>query len=213
MESNGRTGRLGLAGVWTTALLLAACTGSSASPAPDDFGTRLARAAQERTTHAVRYDPAYVPIAYPGGDVPDGQGVCADVVVRAYRALGIDLQRDVHEEMSAAFDAFPSTWGLTRPDPNIDHRRVANLEVLFARRGALLPLSRDPRAYAPGDLVTWRVGGVLPHIGIVTDRRATTGRPLVVHNIGLGPMAEDVLFAFDLHGHYRYGGGSRAPGQ
>ena len=188
------------------AALVAVCSGDAMAQAPGDFGVRLAHAALERTSHTVRYDPSYVAIAYPGGDVPDGQGVCSDVVIRAYRAMGIDLQKDVHEEMAAAFDAFPSIWGLTRPDPNIDHRRVPNLEVLFARRGKVLPLSRNPHDYAPGDLVTWRLGGVLPHIGIVTDRMAPTGRPLVVHNIGLGPMAEDVLFAFDLNGHFRYGG-------
>lgn len=190
---------------WLLAGLAAACTGTDA-PAAGDFGTRLSRAALERTTHTVRYDPAYVAIAYPGGDVPDGQGVCADVVVRAYRAVGIDLQKAVHEEMAAAFDAFPTDWGLTRTDPNIDHRRVRNLEVFFGRRGTALPLSHDPRDYAPGDLVTWRLGGVLPHIGIVTDRRAPSGRPVVVHNVGEGPKAEDVLFAFPLAGHYRYGG-------
>jgi uncharacterized protein YijF (DUF1287 family) len=170
------------------------------------FGPRLAAAALERTRHAVRYDPAYRALAYPGGDVPDDRGVCTDVVIRAYRALGIDLQVDVHEEMGAAWDAFPDRWGLKRPDPNIDHRRVLNLEVLFARRGRVLPVTRNSADYAPGDLVTWRLGGRLPHIGIVTGRRSTTGRPLVVHNVGWGPRLDDVLFAYPLTGHYRYRG-------
>jgi uncharacterized protein YijF (DUF1287 family) len=196
---------------WLLAALVTACSGAAVAPAADDFGLRLSRAALERTTHTVRYDPAYVAIPYPGGDVPDGQGVCTDVVVRAYRAVGIDLQKDVHEEMVRAFGAFPTLWGLTRPDPNIDHRRVPNLEVLFARRGTALPVSRDPRDYAPGDLVTWRLGGVLPHIGIVTDRRAPSGRPVVVHNIGDGPRADDVLFAHPLAGHYRYSGSDTGP--
>jgi uncharacterized protein YijF (DUF1287 family) len=212
MTGSGRIGTTGRRGTGIVALaLLWACTGGAAAPVPDDFGARLARAALERTTHDVRYDPSYVAIPYPGGDVPDGRGVCTDVIVRAYRALGIDLQRDVHEEMTAAFDAFPSVWGLTRPDPNIDHRRVPNLETLFARRGTVLPLTRDAADYAPGDLVTWRLGGHIPHIGIVTGRFSPAGRPLVVHNIGWGTRADDVLFAYPLHGHYRYRGHDAAP--
>lgn len=138
--------------------------------------------------------------------MPDDRGVCADLVVRAYRAVGVDLQRDVHEEMAAAFDAFPGAWGLKGPDPNIDHRRVPDLEVLFARRGRELPVTDNPLDYAPGDLVTWRLGGRLPHIGIVTRRLAASGRPLVAHHVGLGPMAEDVLLAYPMVGHYRYAG-------
>jgi hypothetical protein len=172
----------------------------------------LARAALERTRHDVRYDPAYVTIDYPGGDVPADTGVCTDVVVRAYRALGIDLQHLVHEDMSAAFSAYPRRWGLDAPDPNIDHRRVPNLQVFFERQGAALPVARDPDAYRPGDLVTWTVAGHRPHIGIVVGRRSADGeRPLVVHNIGHGPRLEDILFEFPITGHYRFASDDSAP--
>jgi uncharacterized protein YijF (DUF1287 family) len=185
-----------------------ACAGTALA---GGFGERLADAAIERTHHEVRYDPTYVRLAYPGGDVPDDQGVCTDVVIRAYRALGVDLQKDVHEEMAAAFDAFPHTWGLKAPDPNIDHRRVLNLEAFFVRRGTVLPLSRNPRDYAPGDLVTWRLNGAIPHIGIVTGLIAPSGNPLVVHNVGWGPMVQDSLFEFPMAGHYRYAGRAAPP--
>jgi uncharacterized protein len=175
------------------------------------FGQRLApqlsAAALERTTHRVLYDPAYRVMAYPMGDVPADRGVCADEIIRAYRSLGIDLQRLVHEDMAAHFSAYPRLWGLAAPDANIDHRRVPNLERFFARHGRTLAVSRNPADYRPGDLVTWRLGGSLPHIGIVTDRRSADGaRPLIVHNIGEGPQLEDVLFAFPLFAHYRYDG-------
>src|SRR5262249_8953080 len=128
-----------------------------------------------------------------------------DVVIRAYRAVGIDLQQQVHEEMVAHFDAFPRLWGLARPDPNIDHRRVPNLQVFFRRRGLALPVTREPGDYRPGDLVTWTVPPNLPHIGIVSDQRTDDGaRPLIVHNIGRGPRLEDMLFAFPITGHWRY---------
>ena len=167
----------------------------------------LVAAAIAQTRHPVTYDGAYRRIAYPGGDVPAHIGVCTDVVIRAYRAVGIDLQQRVHEDMRAAFAAYPNSWGLARPDPNIDHRRVPNLQVFLDRRGAALAVSRDPAAYAPGDLVTWMLPGNLPHIGIVTDRRTTDGaRPLIAHNIGRGPEVEDMLFAFPITGHYRYRG-------
>ncbi|MDH3264004.1 MAG: DUF1287 domain-containing protein [Paracoccaceae bacterium] len=167
---------------------------------------RLVAAAIERTRHVVAYDGAYRRIAYPGGDVAADRGVCSDVVIRAYRAgLGVDLQQRVHEDMERAFRRYPAIWGLARPDRNIDHRRVPNLEVFFARHGQSLPVSRDPGNYRPGDLVTWRLGGVLPHIGIVTDRRTADGRrPLIAHNIGRGPRLEDILFDLPIHGHFRY---------
>ncbi|MCG8592534.1 MAG: DUF1287 domain-containing protein [Proteobacteria bacterium] len=171
----------------------------------------MSLAARARTAHTVVYDGSYRSIPYPGGDVSADVGVCTDVVIRAYRQLGIDLQRDVHEEMRAHFGAFPDRWGLTRPDPNIDHRRVPNLRVLFARRGVVLPVSDEPGAYVAGDLVTWRLPGNLPHIGVVVDARSPDGeRPLVVHNVGAGPRLEDVLFAYPITGHYRYYG-SLAP--
>ncbi|MEM1263730.1 MAG: DUF1287 domain-containing protein [Pseudomonadota bacterium] len=165
----------------------------------------LVTAAIERTQHAVRYDGSYRSIPYPNGDVPADIGVCTDVLVRSYRALGIDLQQLVHEDMRAAFDLYPQRWGLSGPDSNIDHRRVPNLRRFFERHGTSLPVSRDPAAYRPGDIVTWTLPGNLPHIGIVTDRRSTDGRrPLIVHNIGSGPMLEDRLFAFEITGHYRF---------
>jgi uncharacterized protein YijF (DUF1287 family) len=167
---------------------------------------RLIAAAIERTGHSVVYDGAYLRLAYPGGDVPDNIGVCTDVVIRAYRAgLGVDLQEQVHEDMSRAFAEYPAIWGLQRPDANIDHRRVPNLETFFARHGETPPVSGNPDDYQPGDLVTWRIPGNLPHIGIVTDRRSPDGRrPLIVHNIGRGPRLEDMLFDYRISGHFRY---------
>jgi uncharacterized protein YijF (DUF1287 family) len=168
---------------------------------------RLAEAAITQTARPVRYDPSYRRIPFPGGDVPADTGVCSDVVIRAYRTLGIDLQRLVHDDMTRAFERYPKRWGLRAPDPNIDHRRVPNLETYLARRGARRPVSRSPVAWAPGDLVVWTLSGNRPHIGIVTRRRSADGaRPLVVHNAGWGPKLEDALFAFPITGHYRFGG-------
>jgi uncharacterized protein YijF (DUF1287 family) len=139
--------------------------------------------------------------------VPPEIGVCTDLVVRAYRAVGVDLQVRVHEDMSAAFAAYPRAWGLARPDSNIDHRRVPNLQTYFRRRGAARPISTDASDYAAGDLVTWMLPGNVPHIGLVTDQRSADGqRPMMAHNIGRGPEIEDMLFAFPVTGHYRYGG-------
>ncbi len=167
---------------------------------------KLVSAALERTTHRITYDASYYAIGYPGGDVPKHLGVCTDVVVRSYRAVGVDLQQAVHEDMKANFSRYPKNWGLKRPDPNIDHRRVLNLQVFFSRHGQALPISRDAGAYKPGDIVTWNLvpGGNLPHIGIVTDRLSASGRPLIVHNIGRGPQLEDMLFDYKITGHYRY---------
>lgn len=180
-------------------------------PRPQDprraFLERLADAAVERTRHRVVYDPSYVRLDYPGGDVPDDRGVCADVIVRAYRKLGIDLQKLVHEDMRAHFGLYPSNWGLSRPDPNIDHRRVLNLKTFFERHGRRLPASGEPADYSPGDVVVWDLGSGLKHIGIVVSGRPADGlRPLVVHNIGRGPQAEDVLFAWRIIGHFQYVG-------
>lgn len=151
----------------------------------------------------VSYDASYSQLAYPGGDVDISKGVCTDVIVRAYRAIGIDLQRLVHEDMRRAFSKYPKRWGLTRPDANIDHRRVPNLQTFLTRTGASASMSNDPRAYQPGDLVTWTLGP-LPHIGIVSDRRSASGNPLVVHNVGRGTLLEDVLFTWPITGHYRW---------
>ena len=167
----------------------------------------LVEAALERTRHSVRYDGAYVSIAYPGGDVPADTGVCTDVVIRSYRALGIDLQQLVHEDMEDHFDAYPSRriWGLSKPDSNIDHRRVPNLQTFFDRHGIAMPPTDQASDYRAGDIVSWMLPGNLPHIGVVTDARsADSERPLIVHNIGQGPRLEDMLFTYPITGHYRY---------
>jgi len=171
------------------------------------FLHRFATAALERTQHSVRYDPAYVRLTYPGGDVPADTGVCTDEVVRAYRAVGIDLQKEVHEDMAANFSAYPRKWGRSEPDPNIDHRRVPNLMVFFSRKGESLPITDRAGDYAAGDLVTWDLGHGLTHIGMVVDRKTLfTHRYMIVHNIGAGPKLEDVLFDWKITGHYRYFG-------
>ena len=179
------------------------------SNAHQEFLKRLVAAAIERTHHTVRYEPAYVKIPYPGGDVPADTGVCSDEVIRAYRAVGVDLQKEVHEDMKQNFSAYPHTlkWLAFRPDANIDHRRVPNLMVFFARKGKALATTNRADDYAPGDLVTWDLGGDAPHIGIVVDQKsAASGRYLMVHNIGQGPRMEDVLFNWKITGHYRYFG-------
>ena len=172
------------------------------------FAEELAQAALARTMHKVRYDGRYVKIAYPMGDVPQEIGVCTDVVIRAYRELGIDLQKDVHEDIRRNFSKYPSKkrWGLRRPDPNIDHRRVYNLQAFFERKGESIPITHDPRNYKPGDLVTWQVGPKFPHIGVVLEMVSDEDsfRHLIAHNIGNGPVIEDILFRFRITGHYRY---------
>src|SRR5579872_7414952 len=183
---------------------LASQNAASADP-HRDFRKRLSDAAIERTQHVVRYDPGYVAIAYPNGDVPADAGVCSDEVIRSYRALGIDLQKEVHEDMKKLLDAYPK--GPRTLDRNIAHRRVANLMVFFALKGESLPISKRAEDYQPGDLVTWDLGGGLNHIGIVVDnKRADSSRYMIVHNIGQGPKMEDVLFNWKITGHYRYYG-------
>lgn len=170
-------------------------------------GVELAQAAHNRTEHHVRYDGSYVAIPYPNGDVPANTGVCTDVVIRSYRAFNIDLQKRVHEDIATHFSLYPSNriWGLTRPDKNIDHRRVPNLQVFFARHGIELPISQNAEDYQPGDIVSWMLPGHLPHIGIVSNQTSpSTGNPLVVHNIGFGPQKNDALFNYTITGHYRY---------
>ncbi|MEH8018245.1 DUF1287 domain-containing protein [Rheinheimera muenzenbergensis] len=179
----------------------------------ETFSDKLVTAALERTQQQVRYDGRYLRIAYPNGDVPADIGVCTDVVIRSYRALGIDLQQLVHEDMRADFELYPSKriWGLTRPDSNIDHRRVPNLQTFFSRHGTRLAISRQGSAYQPGDLVTWMLPGNLPHIGIVVNKRSDDGqRPLIVHNIGAGPVLADMLFDYNITGHYRFHPGANA---
>jgi uncharacterized protein YijF (DUF1287 family) len=186
------------------ALLLAVLSGYCLA-AP--FEEQLVRAALERTQYSVRYDGSYRTIAYPNGDVPSNIGVCTDLLIRAYRTLGIDLQRLVHEDMVTHFDHYPSRriWDLEQPDKNIDHRRVPNLQRFFTRHGASLAVTRNASDYKPGDIVTWVLPGNLPHIGIIGDRiNQQTGSPLIVHNIGAGPKLEDMLFHYPITGHYRY---------
>ena len=167
----------------------------------------LIGAAIERTTHQVTYDGRYFSIPYPGGDVPADRGVCTDVVIRSYRGIGVDLQQLVHEDMQKNFAKYPSRklWGLRQPDANIDHRRVPNLRTFFTRADAQLPLTQDGQAWQPGDIFTSVIDGRLPHTGIVSDRLAADGTPMVIHNIGGGAREEPVLFAHKLTGRYRYG--------
>ncbi len=173
---------------------------------PEGFVERITTAVLDRSTHAIRYDGSYRSMGYPGGDVPPNVGVCTDVLIRSYRTLGIDLQKEVHEDMGTAFSAYPQRWGLTTPDSNIDHRRVPNLEVFFARAGEVLPITSRADDYQPGDVVSWMVG-TLPHIGIVVPVRSADGdRFQVVHNIGRGPEVEDMLFDYPIVGHFRYYG-------
>ena len=173
---------------------------------PDDFYQKLSNAALSIIDLEVIYTPEYVGINYPNGDVPPKTGVCTDVVIRAYRNLSIDLQKEVHEDMKANFSSYPKIWGLKTTDKNIDHRRVPNLEVFFARKGEKLPVSKNPNEYKIGDLVTWMIADKLPHIGIVTNKKSADGqRNLIVHNVGGGQVLEDCLFSWKIVGHFRYG--------
>lgn len=184
-------------------------TQPSAAVSHQEFTRRLVAAAIERTHHSVRYVSEYIRIPYPGGDVPANTGVCTDEIIRSYRAVGVDLQKDVHEDMVQNFAAYPNKrrWLLAHPDSNIDHRRVPNLMVFFQRKGESLPITNRTDDYAPGDLVTWDLGGNVPHIGIVVDQKSRwTGRYMIVHNIGEGPKMEDILFNWKITGHYRYFG-------
>ena len=194
-------------------VMICAVTAGGTKPtltaAQQEFLKKLVSAAVERTLHVVRYEPAYVGIPYPGGDVPADTGVCTDEVIRAYRALGVDLQKEVHEDMKKNFSEYPHIGAqpAKRPDANIDHRRVPNLMVFFSRQGEALETTEHAHDYAPGDLVTWDLGGDVPHIGIVVDQKSTaSGRYLIMHNIGQGPKMEDVLFSWKITGHYRYFG-------
>jgi len=182
---------------------------SADANARQDLLKRLVAAAGERTHHAVRYEPAYVRIPYPGGDVPADTGVCTDEVIRSYRAVGIDLQKEVHEDMEQNFSAYPRKWRWlsSHTDTNIDHRRVPNLMVFFSRKGETMGITQRAEDYWPGELVTWDLGGGVPHIGIVVDKKSgDSGRFMIVHNIGQGPRMEDVLFRWKITGHYRYFG-------
>lgn len=181
-------------------ILLLLCIPFATAGSPEE----LVKAARAQIGVTTQYDPAYRRLAFPGGDVASDRGVCTDVVIRAYRRLGIDLQELVHRDMRAAWSKYPKHWGLKSTDPNIDHRRVPNLEVFFRPHGSALLLSEVAADYKPGDIVTWEIPPRLPHIGIVADERSAAGVPLVIHNIGAGTQIDDVLFAFRMVGHYRY---------
>ena len=173
--------------------------------AQNQFAQKLSDAALSLTKDKVTYDPAYVSIKYPNGDVAADKGVCTDVIIRAYRKLGIDLQKEVHEDMKKNFSKYPKKFGLKKPDTNIDHRRVPNLQVFFAKFGKSKPTDQNPASYVPGDIVTWLLPGNLTHIGIVVNKKSADGkRYLIVHNIGAGQVIEDCLFKFDITGHYQY---------
>lgn len=164
---------------------------------------RLVLDARKQVGVTLSYDPAYRRLSYPGGDVPMATGVCTDVVIRALRQQGLDLQEAVHRDMRGNFSVYPKNWGLNRPDSNIDHRRVPNLMTWFTRQGWSLPVKQEAAAYQPGDIVTWDLGRGLTHIGIISDRQAPTATLLVLHNIGRGTQEEDILFAYRITGHYR----------
>lgn len=165
----------------------------------------LSSCAIELTKQNVVYDPSYFSIDYPNGDVPSDVGVCTDVVIRAYRKLNIDLQKEVHEDMKANFKVYPKIWGLKSTDRNIDHRRVPNLMTFFTRKGRQKSISQKASDYIPGDIVCWNLGGAITHIGIVVNRKSGDGqRYLIVHNIGAGQVMEDCLFNNTIIGHYRY---------
>lgn len=151
------------------------------------------------------YDPGYYSINYPNGDIPADRGVCTDVIIRAYRKLGIDLQKEVHEDIKANFNLYPQIWGLTKPDKNIDHRRVPNLMVFFTRHGQVKDITNNSEDYIPGDIVCWDLAKGITHIGFVVNKKSSDGkRPKIVHNIGGGQVLADCLFDFKITGHYRY---------
>jgi hypothetical protein len=171
-----------------------------------NFYDRLADSSLTLTRQVVQYDASYFQIGYPNGDVPANKGVCTDVIIRAYRKLGIDLQKEVHEDMKANFKKYPTNWGLTTTDKNIDHRRVPNLMKFFERHGITKKISRDPADYLPGDIVCWNPMGGMTHIGIVARQKSADGkRNLIIHNMGSGQVIEDFLFSYKIIGHYRYG--------
>lgn len=174
-------------------------------PAQEDIPKKLVIEAINLTRQQVTYDPTYYRIAYPNGDVPANKGVCTDVIIRAYRKIGIDLQQKIHEDMKKNFDQYPKLWGLTKPDSNIDHRRVPNLMKFFSRHGTVLQTKKIGSDFKPGDIVTWSLDHGMLHIGIVIDKKSSDAqRPLIVHNIGNGQEISDCLFLYTILGHYRY---------
>jgi uncharacterized protein YijF (DUF1287 family) len=186
---------------------VASLRATSATAETEAWRRNLVAAAERQIGETVLYDPAYVRLDYPGGDVPRDRGVCTDVVVRAYReGLGIDLQVLVHEDMKRNFSAYPQNWGMAGPDANIDHRRVPNLRTFFRRKGAELGSWAGAEDFLPGDLVSQLLPGNLAHIAIVSDLMSEDGAPLLVHNIGGGARRENTLFSFEITGRYRFGG-------
>ena len=174
--------------------------------AQTNFGKRLADSAFTLTKQKVKYVPTYFQIKYPNGDVPSDKGVCTDVIIRSYRKVGIDLQKEVHEDIKTNFDKYPKYWKLKKPDTNIDHRRVPNLMVFFAKYGKVKQLSLKPTDYLPGDIVCWNLRGAITHIGLVSNKKTPDGkRYFMIHNIGHGQVLEDCLFAYKIIGHYDYG--------
>ncbi len=172
---------------------------------PKTFEEKLSNSAISIIDPEVIYTPNYVSIKYPNGDVPAKTGVCTDVIIRAYRKLNIDLQKEVHEDMKINFSHYPKTWGLKTTDKNIDHRRVPNLETFFTRKGKKLAVTQNPADYKTGEIVTWMINGKLPHIGIITHLKSKDGkRPLIVHNVGGGQVLEDCLFSYKIVGHFSY---------
>jgi uncharacterized protein len=193
----------------TTAVLTTAVQttepSTTAAPEVGSQATLLIASANSQIGVTTGYDPSYVRLAFPGGDVDMSTGVCSDVIIRSYRGIGIDLQKQVNTDMRANFSKYPATWGLSKPDPNIDHRRVPNLETFFKRKGASLPVTDRGADYQPGDVVTWRINNQLPHTGLVSSELvAGTDRFLIVHNVGQGARKEDILFAWPITGHYRW---------
>ncbi len=181
------------------------CLCAPLSWAQTNDALKASAAARSQIGVTTIYDPAYSRMAYPMGDVPMGRGVCSDVVIRAYRKTGVDLQKLVHQDMRGHFSLYPKIWGLKKPDSNIDHRRVPNLELFFKRQGKALNLPQVSDSYKPGDIVSWRLDNGLAHIGIISDKKSMFGsRPLVIHNIGQGTQEEDVLFSWRIVGHYRW---------
>jgi len=167
--------------------------------------TKLSDAGLTLIKDKVAYDPSYFSIGYPNGDVPKGKGVCTDVVIRAYRKIRIDLQKEVHEDMKSNFSKYPKIWGLKTTDKNIDHRRVPNLMTYFKRKGAEKAITLNASDYLPGDIVCWNLGGAITHIGLVVAKKSVDEkRNLIVHNIGSGQVLEDCLFSYKIIGHYRF---------
>lgn len=178
---------------------------STISFSQETLVNNLSQAALELTTQKVTYDPSYFSIAYPNGDIPSDKGVCTDVIIRAYRKLGIDLQKEVHIDMKTNFKMYPKIWGLKTTDKNIDHRRVPNLMTFFERKGTVKVKSKNPNDYKPGDIICWNLSGGITHIGIVIDKKTSDGkRYMIVHNIGAGQVLEDCIFDFKIIGHYSY---------